>query len=443
MIKGSARRLAVSVLSGSLGGLLFGYDLGAISGATVGLRAEFSLSPARFGIAIGAAIFGTIVGSIGIGIVADAVSRRRSLLCSGLIYVAGILASASAAGLPLFIAGRFCCGVAIGLLSVVAPMYLAEISPAHLRGRLVGLFQVSLSVGVVLGFVWSYVLTRLVDPQVVWRYSLGSGAMLGLLFAAALAGACESPRWLMLRQRPAEAKEALQTLVSNDFDAELAGLTAALQISDGSQSDRLFTRQHAKPIFLAVSIAVFNQLSGVNILLFYILDILHDFSAGQLNGRKYAILVSIMSLLVTSLGVSVIDKTGRKPLLLTGAAGMGICLLLLPAVRYFAWPPATVVLVLISYNIFFSFSQGPIIWIYLSEIFPLPVRSRGQSLGGSVHWIVNAMLVSSFPAIADRFGSTVFVALSAMLIVQFLVILFVYPETNRRILEAMPSAAGR
>jgi len=247
----------------------------------------------------------------------------------------------------------------------------------------------------------------------------------------------------MLRQRTAEAKATLTALGSTDSDAELAGLTAALQRGERRHSDQLFTSQHAKPIFLAVSIAAFNQLSGVNILLFYILDIFHDFGAGHLNGRKYAILVSLMSLLVTSLAVSVMDKVGRKPLLLTGAAGMGLCLLLLPAIRFFAWPAAIVVLVLICYNAFFSFSQGPIIWIYLSEIFPLPVRSRGQSLGSSVHWIVNALLVSCFPAIANRFGSNVFVALSAMLIVQFLVILFVYPETNRMVLEAMPTVARK
>jgi MFS family permease len=192
-----------------------------------------------------------------------------------------------------------------------------------------------------------------------------------------------------------------------------------------------------------VSIAVFNQLTGVNVLLYYVLDIFTVLGSGQLNAHRDSVIVAVTSLVATIIALNAIDRFGRKPLLLIGTAGMGICLVLLPAVVHMRWPPLTVVIVLVCFNSFFAFSQGTVIWVYLSEIFPLPVRAKGQTMGSSVHWIANALITGSFPVIAAHLGSEVFSVLAAIMALQFLVILFIYPETRNLGLEAVASVISR
>jgi MFS family permease len=175
------------------------------------------------------------------------------------------------------------------------------------------------------------------------------------------------------------------------------------------------------------------------VLLYYILDVFAELGSGRLNGRRDALLMAAFSLLVTTIAIGIIDKVGRKPLLLIGAAGMGACLFALPAIRYVGWPAEAVVVILLCYNLFFGFSQGAVVWIYLSELFPLPVRARGQSFGSTVHWVANAIIIGSFPAIARSLGGKAFAGLAAMMAIQFFVILFVYPETKRTSLESLAS----
>ncbi len=440
---GINRGIALSAMAGALGGLLFGYDIGAISGSIQALRTQFALSPAALGIAVSAALLGTIVGSFSAGFAADAIDRRRSLLASGLLYLLATLGAALAPDFGWFASFRFLCGISIGVISVAAPMYLAEIAPPRLRGGIVGSFQMNIGLGVVLAFAWSYFLSRHFLPAAAWRYSLACGAVPALLFEVILLQAAQSPRWLTLKRRFAEAQSALIALGATDPDVEQASLVAALNEFGTSQRASLFSRRYARPIFLAVSIAVFNQLTGVNVLLFYVLDIFTELGSGHLNARKDAIFVAATSLVATMIAVCVIDKLGRKPLLLTGAAGMGVCLALLPAIRHFGWPSSSVVFVLVCYSSFFAFSQGTVIWVYLSEIFPLPVRARGQSMGSMVHWIANALITGSFPVIASTFGSNVFVTLAVMMVIQFFVVLFFYPETKHIGLEAAASAISK
>lgn len=433
------KRLTVSVLSGSLCGLLFGYDIGAISSATPGLRTHFGLSAPALGLAVSSALFGTIAGSIGAGTLTDAIDRRHTLALSGLLYVMASLGAASASIFSHFAIFRFVGGIAIGLISVATPMYLAEIAPSRLRGRVVGSFQLNISVGVVLGFALGYIFSLHSQPGVAWRYSLGFGAVPALLCEMMLLQAAPSPRWLALKRRFIEARAALASLGSADPVADQEGLAASINDFGAMRESKLFSRRYTRPILLAASIAIFNQLTGVNVLLYYILDVFTELGSGRLNGRKDAILVAAFSLVVTTIAVSVIDKVGRKPLLLAGAAGMGACLCALPAIRYMGWPATTVIIVLLCYNLFFGFSQGAVVWVYLSEIFPLPVRARGQSLGSTVHWVANAFIVGSFPVIAISMGANIFVALAVLMAIQFFVILFVYPETKQTSLESLAS----
>jgi MFS transporter, SP family, arabinose:H+ symporter len=433
------QRLGNTILAGSFCGLLFGYDIGALSSAAPGLRAQFALSGSAFGFAVSSALIGTIAGSMAAGFLADAFDRRTTLLISGFLYLFAQLGAAFAPGLVPFAICRIVCGVAIGLISVAVPMYLAEVSPAQLRGRIVGSFQFSVSIGVVLAFGLGYLLSSHMQPGASWRYTLAAGAIPALLCEIFLQRSSPSPRWLAIKGRFAEVRSAFEELGSSDPEADEAQLETAMAESNSSRKSSLFAPQHTRPILLAVSIAMFNQLTGVNALLYYILDIFADLGSGRLNGRRDAILVSALSLVVTMLAVGLIDKVGRRPLLLAGTIGMGVCLALFPAIRYMYWPASTVVIVLASYNAFFGFSQGAVVWVYLSEIFPLPIRARGQSLGSTVHWITNAFVVGTFPALTTYLRERVFVVFALLMALQFLTVLFFYPETKRARLESLAS----
>jgi SP family arabinose:H+ symporter-like MFS transporter len=437
MILGINRRLAVTAIAGALGGLLFGYDIGAISSATPGLRACFGLSPSALGLAVSAALFGTIAGSLAAGMAGDVVDRRTTLLVSALLYATGSAGAALAVGFHYFIIFRVLCGAAIGLISVIAPMYLAEISPARLRGRIVGMFQWALSLGVVLAFVLSFVLSLHAHVERAWRYGLGIAFVPAIICTALLLFASPSPRWLTLEGRVAEARSALAAL--GDGSGVMGG-QHEMRSDNCAVTSRLFSRCYLRPILLAISIAVFNQLTGVNVLLYYILDIFNDVGAGHLHGRADAVFVSTMSLIVTAIAVSVIDRVGRKPLLLVGAVGMGICLAALAEIHHMHWPPSTVVWVVICYNAFFAFSQGTVIWVMLSELFPIPVRAKGQSLGGTAHWIANALITGTFPMIVSRLGTKVFSVFALIMVVQFFAILLFYPETKQTTLESLASS---
>jgi len=436
---GLSRGLTTSVLAGSFCGLLFGYDIGAIASAAPELRNSFGLSASTLGLAVSSALFGTIAGSIAAGRIADAIDRRHTLLLAGALYLFAAVGAGFSESFTSFTIFRFVCGIAIGLISVVTPMYLAEVAPSKLRGRLVASFQLSLSIGVVLAFAAGYVVSLYARSGTAWRWSLAGGSASALLCEVFLLQAAPSPRWLALKQRFPEARRTLVDLGSADPDRDETHLVASLEDFGTLRQTRLFSRRYARSLLLAASIAIFNQLTGVNVLLYYILDVFKELGAGRLNGRKDAIVVACLSLVVTVVAVNLIDRVGRKPLLLSGAVGMGACLLLLPVIRSMQWPAETVIVVVACYNAFFGFSQGAVIWVYLSEIFPLPVRARGQSWGSTVHWVANALIVALFPSVASFLGRRVFFGFAILMVIQFLVILFVYPETKRMGLEALAS----
>ena len=433
------QRLGLTVCAGAFCGVLFGYDIGAMSSAAPGLRTEFSLSASLLGFAVSSALMGTIAGSSLAGFLADELDRRWTLALSTVLFLFAELGAALATGLVAFAIYRILCGVAVGLISVAAPMYLAEVSPAHLRGRVVGCFQFSVSIGVVIAFGVAYLFSLCVQSGVVWRYSLGAAAVPAPLCGLFLLRASPSPRWLAIKREFAQVRSTFKELGFVDPVAEQDSLVASLREFRSAQQASLFTRRHARPILLAVSIAVFNQLTGVNALLFYILDIFRQLGSGQLNGRKDAILVSTLSLIVTLIAVGLIDKIGRKPLLLAGTVGMGVCLVLFPAIRSMHWPTSTVVVVLACYNACFGFSQGAVVWVYLSEIFPLPLRARGQALGSTVHWMTNVVVVGMFPAITAVLHERVFVVFALLMGLQLFTILIFYPETKRVGLESLAS----
>jgi sugar porter (SP) family MFS transporter len=321
-------------------------------------------------------------------------------------------------------------------------VYIAELAPAKWRGRLVGMFQINIVIGILLAYLSNAVVAHLVPGDAQWRLQLGVGVLPALLFLLLLLTVPHSSRWLVSQNRIEEAHRILIDMGAPDSDAEIAAIQRSLQLEGGATKHTLFTRRYGLLVFLAISIGMFNQLSGINAILYYLNDIFRDAGFSSVSADLQAVMIGLANLLATLLGISIIDKLGRKTLLLIGAVGDAICL------AGVAWVFATnshlglLLPLLIGFIVFFAISQGAVIWVYLSELFPTNVRSKGQSLGSSSHWIMNALIANAFPVIAQHSKAAPFVFFSAMMAVEFVTVLLVYPETKGYTLEAMGEHLG-
>ena len=413
------RRLMVAAGICSLGGLVFGYDLGALSAASQSLRAQFSLAPAQFGLTLSSSLWGTVCGSLLAGACVDKLGRRGLIAGCALLYALASLCLAvpftQAWGQVL--AMRFVCGMMIGGFTVGCPLYLAELAPRALRGRFVSLFQVQVGIGVVLAFAAGALLVHWNPGSGYWRWCLGLGAAPAVALLLLLPLVPGQPQQLA-GEDGGQHKEVCAT--------QKAGLDDAPHLPRES----LFSRKYRRPLLWATSIAFFNQISGVNILLLYMLDVLASAGIGDLLRHTYTVWISGLSLASTLLGLSFIDRLGRKPLLILGSAGMFACLTGLAMTIPLHMQPVWYLLILGAYNLCFSFSQGIVVWVYLSELFPLAVRGAGQGYGSSVHWITNAVLISVFPILEHASPTGTFYWLAVMMVVQIGVVLFWYPETR-------------
>ena len=407
------KRLILAVLLGSLGGFVFGFDLGALSVATQGLSGQFGLSPWAFGLTISASIWGTVVGAILAGRFADRADRRTLIAWCALLYAVGAISIAMP--IPsewLFVlAMRFLCGIAIGGFTVGCPLYLSEVAPISIRGRVVGVFQVQVGVGVIVAFSAGAVFARFAPLDKTWRWILGLGALPALA--------------LLLLTRSMPRVEAAVYVGDQDPSATQNSFR-----SSASPDQWLFVRRNARLILLATSVAVFNQLSGVNVLLLYMLEILASAGVNFSLGHRYTILVSGLSLVTTMVGMAFVDRLGRKPLLYLGSAGMGGCLFVLGLAIPQHFDPVMYLWILVVYNAFFAISQGTVVWVYLSELFPPGLRGLGQGYGSTVHWIANAILISVFPSVQHASSVKFFYIFALMMILQIVVIWLWYPETR-------------
>jgi MFS transporter, SP family, arabinose:H+ symporter len=404
------KRLIGAAFAGSFGGFVFGYDLGALSAATQSLRGQFHLSPAAFGLTVAASLWGTVCGSLLAGRLADAVGRLNLIAGCASLYAVGAIGIALPvpAEWMLVLAMRFLCGMAIGGFTVGCPLYLSELAPIALRGRLVSMFQVQVGVGVVVAFAAGSLFAHLTAAGDQWKRCLGVGAIPAIVLL------------LLMRLMPQEY--ARLTTSDSPRRERTAGAL--------SGRERLFQRKNTRPILLATSIAIFNQLSGVNVLLLYLLEILSSAGIGLFLGHTYTVLISCLGLAVTLVGMAFVDKLGRKPLLFAGSAGMALCLLGLGIAIPHHFSPWLYVSILVAYNAFFAFSQGTVVWVYLSEIFPLGIRGAGQGYGSSVHWIANAILISVFPMLQRVSPVRTFYFFAFMMLVQIGVVWLWYPETR-------------
>ena len=416
------KRVTAAALIGSTGGLVFGYDLGALSAVSESVSAKFHLSPALFGLTISFSLWGTVLGSILTGRIADHIERKKLISsCSILYAIAAIgITQPVRSEWILFLAMRFLCGMAIGGLTVVCPLYLAELAPKDLRGRLVGLFQVQVGVGVVIGFSVGLLSARLLDINDVWKWCLGGGVIpASILFLLLLF----SPR-------------AANAYISSQDEIEGRTNRNASSREGHPGPERLFRRKYLRPILLATSIAVFNQLSGVNVLLLYMLGILTSAGISLSLGHTYTVLISCFNLGTTLLGIAFVDKVGRKALLFVGSAGMAICFITLGLAIPRHFSPFVYVSILVAYNASFAFPQGTVVWVYLSELFPPGIRGAGQGYGTSIHWIANAILIAIFPIMRRASSIWTFYFFALMMLLQIGVVFIWYPETRGTALDS-------
>ena len=429
--------LVKSTVVAALGGLLFGFDTAVIAGATGALTSFFDLTPGGLGLTVSIALWGTVAGALFAGIPGDRWGRRDSLRVTAVLYLVSALGCAFAFNWSWLVCARFLGGLAIGGSSVLGPMYIAEIAPAKWRGRLVGVFQFNIVAGILLAYFSNYVVGLVAPGPAEWRWKLGVSAAPAALFLLMLFTIPRSPRWLAQKGRTAEARAVLRAIGEAQVDEELNDIMAAVQLERQFGQERLFARRNRRPVFLAVSIAMFNQLSGINAILYYLNDIFAKAGFSKVSGDLQAVAIGGTNLIFTILAMSIIDRAGRRTLLAIGSVGTAACLAGVAAVFWSGKNEGLLVWLLIGFIASFAFSQGAVIWVYLSEVFPTAVRAKGQSLGSSTHWIMNALISWGFPIVAASSKAAPFVFFSAMMVLQFVVVLTAYPETKGVTLEDM------
>ena len=430
--------LLKSTVVAALGGLLFGFDTAVISGTTSDLTQVYHLTPDLLGVTVSAALIGTIIGAMFAGIPGDKYGRRDSLRVMAVLYIVSALGCALAWNWPSLVFFRFIGGLGIGGSSVLGPMYIAEIAPASWRGRLVGVFQFNVVGGILLAYLSNFLVgVQQLGVDADWRWKFGVAAFPAALFCALLFAIPRSPRWLVKKRRVSEAGEVLRLTGEKNYQEELQEIVDSIDAEHGHADEPLFSRKYRFPIFLAITIGMFNQLSGINAILYYLNDIFAFGGFSKVSGDLQAVAVGFTNLIFTMIAMSIIDKVGRRKLLLIGAVGTAICLagvaVIFSTNKHQNW----LVWLLVGFIASFAFSQGSVIWVYISEVFPNRVRAKGQSLGSLSHWLMNAAISFAFPALAAWSKPIPFMFFSAMMVLQFFVVLFIYPETKGLTLEEM------
>jgi sugar porter (SP) family MFS transporter len=431
-----------STIVGALGGLLFGFDTAVISGTTDALTRTYRLTPWELGLTVTMALIGTVLGATTSGIPGQKYGRRDSLRVMALLYLISAVGCAFAWDLWSLDFFRFIGGIGIGGSSVLGPMYIAEISPPAWRGRLVGFFQTNIVIGILLAYGSNFVIGTMHLGLNDWRYELGISGIPATLFLIALFYIPRSPRWLVMMNRESEALEVLKITGLEDPQRELAAISRSVNEDRSVAGLKLFTKSHALPIFVALTVGASCQLSGINAVLYYLSDIFRMSGANRFSSDIQSVAVGFMNLLATLLAMSVIDKFGRKKLLLTGTAGLALTLSAIAWVFQTHRHEGLMVWLLMIYIGFFAISQGAVVWVYISEVFPTNVRSKGQSLGSTSHWVFNALISLVFPIVAARSHAVPFLFFAGMMVLDFFVVLFIYPETRGRSLETLQDQLG-
>jgi MFS transporter, SP family, arabinose:H+ symporter len=424
----------------ALGGFLFGFDVAVISGAEQDIKRVWELSDVLHGIAIGVALYGTVVGALLGGIPATKWGRKKTLLWIGILYLLSALGSAIAPGVYVFMAFRLLGGFAIGASSVVAPMYISEIAPAKNRGKLVATFQFNIVFGILIAYLSNYLLEG-VGGNNSWRLMLGVVAIPALIYSILVFFVPESPRWLIVHR--GDYNTARKILGVSDPDG-VDDAIAALHKSIGEEKHKeklsgFFKRKYNFPIFLAVMIAFFNQMSGINAVIYFAPRVFELAGISKQGAFLQSVGVGLVNLVFTMLGLYLIDRLGRKILMLIGSIGYIISLVSVAAAFYLNHVGGMIVpMLLFLFIASHAIGQGAVIWVLISEVFPNSVRAYGQSLGASTHWIMAAIITTLFPILAVKIGpAPIFAFFAFMMVLQLLWVIFIMPETKGKSLEEL------
>jgi SP family arabinose:H+ symporter-like MFS transporter len=436
------RYLMKATIVGALGGLLFGFDTAVIAGTTQQLTEVFHLTPTTLGLTVFIGLVGTVIGAMGSGVLGQKIGGREALRVMAVLYMISAIGSAFAWNWDVLMIARFIGGLGIGGSSVLGPVYIAELAPAKWRGSMVGLFQINVVIGILLAYLSNYIITTRNLGLLQWRWEFGVAIVPSLLFLLMLYGIPRSSRWLVTTNQTDEAREVLEMMGSPDSDAELQEIVDSIHLERGAKEEPLFSGRYNRPIFLAISIGLFNQLAGINAILYYSNYIFASAGFSSSSAALQTVGVGLVNLLATFLGMSLIDKLGRKTLLLIGSVGTAAALAGVAGIFHTHTHQNLLVWLLVLFIVFFAISQGSVIWVYIAEVFPSRVRSKGQSVGSSSHWIMNALIAGAFPFVAARSQAAPFVFFATMMLLQFFVVLLVYPETKGRTLEAIQANFG-
>ena len=423
----------------ALGGLLFGYDTGVISGALLFLREAFGLSSWMEGVVTSIALAGAAVGAAGAGTWADRFGRRPVLLVTAVVFVAGGLLSALAGSLSVLLIGRLLVGLGIGSASMLTPLYLAEIAPARERGALVSLNQLMITSGILVSYLVGYAFAA----NGAWRWMLGLGALPGVILAAGMLVLPETPRWLAGHGQGEAARDALRRLrgAGVDIEAELAELKADLRKETRLSAENRLRHVSARlPLIVGVGLAVFQQVTGINTVIYFAPTI---FQSAGLSSSSAAILatagIGVVNVLATIVAIWLVDRVGRRKLLLTGLVGMALSLALLALGFAFGSGAALgwlIALSLAAYVGSFAIGLGPVFWLLISEFFPLAIRGRGMSAATIANWLANLVVALTFLNLVEVLGTPGAFLLYAVLTVAAFVFAFrLVPETRGLTLE--------
>lgn len=421
----------------ALGGFLFGFDTAVISGAEQSIQKYWSLNTIQHGLTVSIALIGTIIGAITGSFPSDKFGRKRTLYIVAFLYLISSIGTSLATNWYVFLLFRFAGGLGVGISSVTAPIYISEISPADKRGRLVGLFQFNVVLGIVVSYFSNYLIG--LSGHNSWRLMLGIQAIPSALFYILLRFIPESPRWLILKKGKIEEARKIFSIIN----AETADkIVQEIQITEeeelsGNDNDPLFSKRYKTPVMLAILFAVFNQVSGINAIIYYAPRIFEMTGLGTSSSLLSTVGLGIINFLFTLLAMSFIDRVGRKTLMIIGSFGLILTLGMVSwsfyDVEFGGW---MVPIFLFIYIAFFAFSQGAVIWVFISEIFPNQVRAKGQTLGSTTHWVMAAIIAFSFPYIAEKAGGgNTFLFFCIMMCIQLLFVWKIMPETKGKSLE--------
>jgi sugar porter (SP) family MFS transporter len=418
----------------ALGGFLFGLDTAVISGAEQTIQKLWNLNVFEHGFTVSIALIGTVIGAMLGGIPSDKYGRKKTLFWIGVIFLVSAVGSALSIDWYTFLFFRFIGGLGVGCSSVTAPMYISELSPASHRGRLVAIFQFNVVLGILIAFFSNYLLQDIGDNS--WRWMLGVQAFPSLIFMALILFIPESPRWLITKRNLSEeAKAILEQIDSTTADQELEAIQFTSRFNEVNA--KLFVRKHNFPVMLAILFAVFNQVSGINAIIYYSPRIFEMIGQGTNSALLSTAGLGLTNFIFTLVAMNVIDRYGRRKLMLIGSFGLIITLSLVANAFYTNdFNGFLVPISLFVYIAFFAFSQGAVIWVFISEIFPNEVRAKGQALGSFTHWLMATLIAFTFPYIVEKLGpGNSFMIFTFMMVLQLVFVWKIMPETKGKSLE--------